>query len=295
MLSSATQHHAFAGKLLSERDRAYSDRDSSRKRYFDACETLESARQKKAQAKDDRQSELHDTYSLTLCSALQRRDPTTDTASAIAAEKATKSYHLAEEDMNIAKNQFLIDTDTANVHKQRLYSSDLPSLHDDFQLLSASTVNQLVHLLRTLCGVQRDSLTRLQGSVDLSEQAVNSIDVYRDQEMFVTMHSASKLGGWEIPPDLGFEECPVWHDTAGLPLFGPLLTLADTFLGDRMRCRSPLHRSSTSRTSRSSRRLASTRSYPLSTASGERSRDCGISATRTSGTEPSAMLAPFSR
>lgn len=71
MLSCATQHHAFAGKLLSERDRAHSDRESSRKRYFDACETLESARQKKAQAKDDRQGELHDTYSL--ASALHPR------------------------------------------------------------------------------------------------------------------------------------------------------------------------------------------------------------------------------
>lgn len=196
--------------------------------------------------------------------------------------------------MNIAKDQFLIDTDTANVHKQRLYSSDLPSLHDDFQLLSASTVNQLLHLLRTLCGVQRESLARLQGSVDLSEQAVNSIDVYRDQEMFVTMHSASKLGGWEIPPDLGFEECPVWHDTVGLPLFDPLSTPLTPF-GDRTRCRLPLHPSSTFRTLRSSRKLASTRSSLPSTASGERLRDCGISATRTSGTELSAMLARCSR
>lgn len=130
------------------------------------------------------------------------------------AEKAARSYQTAMEDMHIAKNQFLIDTDTANVAKARLYNSDLPSLHDDFQLLSASTINQLVDLLRKLCTTQRESLTRLQGSVDLSEQAVSSIDVHRDQELFVTMHSASKLGGWEVPPDLGFEECPVWHDTA---------------------------------------------------------------------------------
>lgn len=117
------------------------------------------------------------------------------------------------EDMEIAKNQFLLDTDSANVAKTRLYNSDLPSLHDDFQLLGASTVNQLVHLLKTLCGVQRESLGRLQSSVDVAEQAVQTIDVERDQELFVTMHSAEKLGGWEVPPDLGFEECPVWHDT----------------------------------------------------------------------------------
>ncbi|ORY56789.1 hypothetical protein BCR35DRAFT_309722 [Leucosporidium creatinivorum] len=178
------KHHAFAGKLLAERDRAYSDRDKSRQRYFESCEALESARQKKAQVKDDR-----------------------------ATEKATRSYQLAVEDMEIAKNQFLLSTSLANVSKTRLYNSDLPSLHDDFQLLGASTVNQFVHLLKVLCTVQRESLGRLNQSVDISEGAVEGIQVERDQEMFVTMHSAEKLGGWEVPPDLGFEECPVWHDT----------------------------------------------------------------------------------
>lgn len=119
------------------------------------------------------------------------------------------------EDMEIAKNQLLLDTDSANVAKTRLYNSDLPSLHDDFQILGASTVNQLVALMKTLCGVQRESLGRLMGSVDVAEQAVGTVDVERDQELFVTMHSAEKLGGWEVPPDLGFEECPVWHDTVG--------------------------------------------------------------------------------
>ena len=137
--------------------------------------------------------------------------------------------------MHIAKNQFLISTETVNAAKARLYTSDLPALHDEYQLLGASTVNQLIHLMRILCSAQRDSLTKLQGSVDLSEQAVDSIDVRRDQEMFVTMHSASKLAGYQMPSDLGFEECPVWHDTVHLavyPRFAELRTdRAFAFIG----------------------------------------------------------------
>lgn len=127
--------------------------------------------------------------------------------------------------MHIAKNQFLLDTSLANVAKQRLYTEDLPSLHDNYQLLGASTITQLVDLLRVLCSVQRDSLGKLQQSVEITEQAVGGIDVRRDQEGFVTLHSATKLAGYEMPPDLGFEECPVWHDTVSCLVTFPYMPI----------------------------------------------------------------------
>lgn len=184
------QHHAFAGRLLSERDRAYTDREKSRTRYFEACDSLETARQKKTQAKDERQS-----------------------------EKANKIYQTALEDMNITKNQFLLDTDSANHAKHRLYTIDLPSAHDDLQLLEASAVHQFVYLMGKYVEIQRGSLERLLDSVRLTEGAVKTIDVGRDQEGFVVEHSASKLAGWELPRDLEFEECPAWHDTVRFALF----------------------------------------------------------------------------
>jgi hypothetical protein len=115
--------------------------------------------------------------------------------------------------MHIAKNQFLLDTDVANVAKARLYNSDLPALHDDFQLLEASSVAQLVHLLGTFVGVQRDSLGTLLESVGIAESAVGTIDIEKDQALFAGQHSAAKLAAWELPRDVAFEECPVWHDT----------------------------------------------------------------------------------
>lgn len=117
------------------------------------------------------------------------------------------------EDMLIAKNQYIIDTDTANVAKRRLYSRDLPAVHDDYQLLERSTVNALVALLVSMTDVQQQHLDELVQGVHTKLEAAQSINIEQDQQTFLTMHSGMKLGGWEAPPDLHFEECPVWHDT----------------------------------------------------------------------------------
>ncbi len=74
------KHHHFGKELLAERDRAYAQRDKAKQKYFDACDALEQARQKKAAAagKEPKQ-----------------------------AEKADRGWELAEEDMLIAKNTFV--------------------------------------------------------------------------------------------------------------------------------------------------------------------------------------------
>ncbi|KAK4701743.1 quercetin 2,3-dioxygenase, partial [Phenoliferia sp. Uapishka_3] len=157
-------------------------------KYFDACESLEQARQKKSQAKDDRQS-----------------------------EKASRSYDLATDDMLVSKSQFLLDTDIANVAKSRLYNSDLPEVHDFYQLLEESTVSQLIHILFAFTGIQNQSLQKLGENNKGAEEAVGRINVGEDQRLFVEAHSAGKMGSWELPKDLEFEECPVWHDSAEMP------------------------------------------------------------------------------
>lgn len=180
-------------------------------KYFDACEALEQARQKKA-------------------AAAGKGDPK-------AAEKADRAWELAQEDMLIAKNTFvrpadqrrpprgslltprllltwqLLATQTANTAKTRRFATDLPALHDDFQLLESSTILQLVQLLTKYAAVDKDSLARQVQLVDQTEAAVATIDVEADQAAFMNLYSAQKLQGWEVPRDLGFEECPTWHDT----------------------------------------------------------------------------------
>lgn len=148
---------------------------------------LESARLKKSQAKDDR-----------------------------ALEKATKVYDLAVDDMEIAKNQFLIDTDVANVAKSRLYNTDLPALHDDFQLLEATSVSQLVFLVLKGVGLERNTLGKLLDNVQKAEEALRSINIDADQATFAGTYSGEKLTTWQLPRDLEFEVCPVWHDSVRL-------------------------------------------------------------------------------
>lgn len=59
---------------MTQRDKAYEKRDRSRAAYFSACETLESARQKKTSAKEGRET-----------------------------EKATRAYEQAYEEMRVPR------------------------------------------------------------------------------------------------------------------------------------------------------------------------------------------------
>ncbi|GAA6006776.1 hypothetical protein JCM11491_003178 [Sporobolomyces phaffii] len=178
------KHHEHYKRLLAERDRTNEQRDKSKTAYYSACEHVESTRQKKQAAKEGRD-----------------------------ADKATRNYDVAVEEMSTAKNQYLLDIDASNVAKDKLYNQHLPQLHDDYQLLEHSTTLQFVGLVDKLVAIQRESLERLGASVDKMKQELERVEPERDQQAFVDRWSATKLAAWEVPPDAVFEECAVWHDT----------------------------------------------------------------------------------
>ncbi|CDR48774.1 RHTO0S20e01112g1_1 [Rhodotorula toruloides] len=178
------KHHSFYGQLMTQRDKAYEKRDRSRAAYFSACETLESARQKKTSAKEGRET-----------------------------EKATRAYEQAYEEMLLAKDQYLLDIDMANVAKQRIYEVHLPMLHDEFQSLEASGIRQLEDLLGRLLAIQQESGEKFLQAVGKAKDVLSVVDVEADQQKFVDQHSATLTAAYEHPVDLIFEECPVWHDT----------------------------------------------------------------------------------
>ncbi|BGP11829.1 Protein BZZ1 [Rhodotorula toruloides] len=170
------KHHSFYGQLMTQRDKAYEKRDRSRAAYFSACETLESARQKKTSAKEGRDT-----------------------------EKATRGF--------LAKDQYLLDIDMANVAKQRIYEVHLPMLHDEFQSLEASGIRQLEDLLGRLLAIQQESGEKFLQAVGKAKEVLSVVNVEADQQKFVDQHSATLTAAYEHPIDLVFEECPVWHDT----------------------------------------------------------------------------------
>lgn len=130
-------------------------------------------------------------------------------------------------DMLVAKNQFLLDSDIANVAKSRLYNSDLPALQDDLQLIETASVNQLVFLLGRFTAIERASLTKRLEGLERAEVARMSIDVEEDQRNFVQNYSAAKMDAWELPRDLEFSESPVWHDTVSMTPFYPIHLVTD--------------------------------------------------------------------
>lgn len=178
------RHHSFYGKLMSQRDKAYDQRDRSRSAYFSACDSLESARQKKAGAKEGRDS-----------------------------DKAQRAYDAAHDDMLLAKDQYLLDLDAANVAKRRVYEVHLPALHDEFQLLEASAVRQLEGLIARMVTLQQESSERTRACIQKAQDALQLVDVEADQQAFVDAHSRTLTAAYEHPPDLAFEESPVWHDS----------------------------------------------------------------------------------
>lgn len=177
------KHHHFAAKLADERNRSATQRDKSRKAYWDAASAVEAARSKKALATDERQR-----------------------------DKATRTFDLATNEMAIAKNQYLLDIDASNAAKAVYYDTSLPGLHADLQLLETSVVSQLEHLLRQFTTLERESLGTLQGIVEQKDAALGTIDTPQDQQAFVTANSAN-LSAFEVPPDAVFEPCPIWADT----------------------------------------------------------------------------------
>ncbi|BGP43903.1 Protein BZZ1 [Rhodotorula kratochvilovae] len=178
------KHHTFYGKLMAQRDQAYAARDRSRAAYFSACDSLESARARKAGAKEGRD-----------------------------ADKAARAYDTAYEDMLLAKDQYLVDLDVANVAKQRVYAVHLPGVHDEFQLLEQSAVRQLQDLLARMVALQQEAGERTRACVQKAQDALQLVDFERDQTAFVDRYSATLVAAYEHPPDLVFEESPVWHDT----------------------------------------------------------------------------------
>jgi hypothetical protein len=157
--------------------------DDILQRYFTSCESLEAARVKKSISADG---------------------------------KTMKAYDAAVDDMEITKNEFLLSTSLANAAKARLYNTDLPALHDDFQLLEQSTISSLVHLLLKFVEGEKESLAKYGDNVGVAQKGIEGINIEEDQKLFVSLHSAGKLAGWELPRDLEFEESPVWHDTVSL-------------------------------------------------------------------------------
>ncbi|KDE07182.1 hypothetical protein MVLG_02582 [Microbotryum lychnidis-dioicae p1A1 Lamole] len=181
------KQEAFASKLLAERDQTFSNREKSRSTYFTACENLEAARAKKASGKSN-------------------------------TDKYEKAYFVALEEMGIAKDRYLLDTQLANEANERLYKVDLPALHDGFQRIERVALEAFKANLLDVVEVERASLRTIEANLDNAKTVVEEIRADQEQTRFVERHQRDRSLGWELPPLLKWEECPIWHDTDAFDL-----------------------------------------------------------------------------
>ncbi|KAH9936652.1 uncharacterized protein B0H18DRAFT_974885 [Fomitopsis serialis] len=169
-------------KLLSERDRVYTDRIKSKQKYDEDCSEVESYRQKQGRA-DDRH-----------------------------ADRAAKQFESQQVDMQNSKNVYLISTSTSNRLKDKFYDEDLPSLEDQFQTLQAQLLERFVVIMVQAQSLQKSHLDTLRTHIDGVESRLAAVNPQADQELFIEHN----IRPFTKPGDWSFEPCTVHYDTADM-------------------------------------------------------------------------------
>ncbi|KAF9499043.1 hypothetical protein BDN71DRAFT_1480868 [Pleurotus eryngii] len=163
----------FFQKLLSNRDRIYSDRV----KYDDECSEVESHRLKQSRAQDDRH-----------------------------AERASRQAEQQKNDMLNSKNVYIISTTLANRAKAKFYDEDLPGLEDELQ---SRLTMAFVQVLQHSQGLQQRHLDILKSRLAAVESALGSVNPAKDEDLFIEHN----IRAFALPGDWVFEPCSIRYDT----------------------------------------------------------------------------------
>ncbi|KAH9890020.1 hypothetical protein C8Q73DRAFT_706343 [Cubamyces lactineus] len=166
-------------KLLSDRDRVYSDRMKSKQKYDEECQEVEAYRQKQERSADDRH-----------------------------AERAARQYEQQQVDMLNSKNSYLISIAVANKVKSKFYAEDLPALEDEFQDLQSRLLTSFVEILKQAQDIQLKNLDALRSHLTATEAALDAVSPQADQDLFIDYNVAP----FAPPPDWTFEPSSVHYD-----------------------------------------------------------------------------------
>lgn len=191
-------------KLLSERDRAYSERQKSKQKYDDECDEVETYRVKQERSADDRH-----------------------------ADRAAKQYEKQQADMLNRKNTYLIAIATANRMKAKFYNEDLPALEDQFQTLQAQLITRFISIMVQAQTLQKNHLEVLKSHVVATEGRLNTVDTPADQHLFIEHN----IRAFMLPSDWAFEPCSTHYDTGEMSVE----SAPKTYLQNRLtKCRAKL-------------------------------------------------------
>ncbi|TFK52285.1 hypothetical protein OE88DRAFT_1734304 [Heliocybe sulcata] len=170
----------FFQKLLSDRDRVYSERSKNKQKYDEECTELETYRQKQDRAQDDRH-----------------------------ADRAARQYEQQQNDMFNSKNMYLLSIDVANKVKAKFYKDDLPLLEDQFQNLQTQLLNQFTTILSQAQDLHTAHLDSLKDRVTKVQASLAKVDPKHDQDLFIDYN----IRPFAPPADWTFEPCKSHYDT----------------------------------------------------------------------------------
>ncbi|KAH9948829.1 hypothetical protein B0H21DRAFT_731329 [Amylocystis lapponica] len=191
-------------KLLSERDRAYTDRVKNKRKYDDECTEVESYRQKQERSTDDRH-----------------------------AERAAKQYEQQQVDMLNSKNVYLISIVIANHMKTKFYNEDLPALEDQFQDLQSQLLTTTVSIMLHAQEIHKGHLEALKAHITAAESMLGAVSPSKDQDLFIEYN----IKPFTLPQDWSFEPNMIHYDSHDMSVEAAPKVVLQNRLG---RCRTKL-------------------------------------------------------
>lgn len=170
-----TKIGGFNNEMVDKRDNIYHELEKAKKKYDDACVTMEKAR-------------------------------STQTKSS--SERNKRKVEEKESEMNIAKNEYLITINQSNRIKDKYYFQDIPEVLDLLQDLNEARTLFLNDLWGVASSVEIDAGNRIAKRLD----SANSVILQNKPSLSTAMFIKHNLKQWKEPNDFRFQPSPVWHD-----------------------------------------------------------------------------------
>ncbi|AAS51492.2 ACR266Wp [Eremothecium gossypii ATCC 10895] len=166
----------FNHELVNKRDYAYSCLEKAKKRYDESCQAMEAARQKQSKSGSS--------------------------------SKAQRKVDEKEHEMNIAKNDYLIQINQTNRLKDKYYFQDVPEALDLLQDLNESRIRVLNSIWRRASDLEREAHKKIDERLSAADDVVGQNYPHLDTSMFIK-HNFRE---WKEPDDYQYVPSPVWHD-----------------------------------------------------------------------------------
>lgn len=166
---------SFNGEVVDKREKAYHEANRAKKNYDDACAAMENARNRHTKSPGDR---------------------------------TKQKMEEKQNEMNIAKNEYLIRINQANRIKDKFYFQDTPEVLDLLQDLNESRVLFLNDIWGTAGVVEKAAGERIAQRLAAAESVVGENKPSLATAMFIK-HNTKQ---WNEPKDFHFQPAPLWQD-----------------------------------------------------------------------------------